>query len=63
MTSQQVLQGVQSKYLTVLLSMNITAVAHHAHFLFQNSIWPMSQMSRTSGWRKQNSHKTIDLKP
>jgi hypothetical protein len=29
--------------------------------LFQNSIWPMSQMSRTSGWRKQNSHSTRDL--
>jgi hypothetical protein len=46
---------------TVLLRMNMTAVAHHAHFLFQNSIWPMSQMSRTSGWRRQNSHNTRDL--
>ena len=33
----------------------MTPVAHHAHFLFQKSIWPMSQTSRTSGWRRQNS--------
>lgn len=39
----------------VLLRMNMTAVAHHAHFLPQKSNWPMSHTSLTSGWRKQNS--------
>lgn len=39
----------------VLLSKNMTAVNHHAHLWFQNSIWPRSQTSRTSGWRRQNS--------
>lgn len=37
------------------------AVAHQAHFLFQKSIWPTSQTSRTSGWRRQNSQSKSDL--
>lgn len=39
----------------------MTAVAYHAHFLPQKSICPMSQTSRTSGWRRQNSQSTSDL--
>lgn len=45
----------------MLLSRNMTAVAYHAHFLPQKSICPMSQTSRTSGWRRQNSQSTSDL--
>ena len=50
-----------SNRLTVLLSKNMTAVAHQAQFLFQNSIWPISHTSRTSGCRRQNSHRTSEL--
>lgn len=39
----------------------MTAVAYHAHVLPQNSICPMSQTSRTSGWRIQNSQTTSDV--
>lgn len=42
-------------WMNVLLSRNMIAVNHHAHFLPQNSICPISQTSLTSGWRKQNS--------
>lgn len=45
----------------VLFRMNMTAVAHHAHFFPQNNICPMSQTSRTSGCLKQNSHRTSEL--
>ncbi len=48
--------------LAVLFKMNMTAVAYQAHLLFQNSICPMSQTSRTSGCRRQNSHSTRDLR-
>lgn len=58
--SLQSVWGVGSR-LTVLLSKNMTAVAHQAQFLFQKSIWPISQTSRTSGCRRQNSHRTSEL--
>jgi len=57
---QDVLRLSQNR-LTVLFRMNMTAVAHQAHFLFQKSICPISQTSRTSGWRRQNSQSTSDL--
>jgi len=41
--------------MNVLFSRNMTAVKYHAQRLPQNSIWPMSQTSLTSGWRIQNS--------
>lgn len=46
---------------TVLFRRNMTALNHHAHLLFQKIISPMSQTSRTSGWRRQNSHVIRDL--
>lgn len=46
---------------TVLFKMNMTAVAYQAQRWPQKSIWPMSQMSRTSGCRRQNCHRTSDL--
>lgn len=46
----------------MLFMRNMKAVAYQAHFFPQNSICPMSQMSRTSGCRKQNSQRTSELK-
>jgi len=46
----------------VLFMRNMKAVAYQAHFFPQNSICPMSQISRTSGCRKQNSQRTSELK-
>jgi hypothetical protein len=38
-----------------LLRRNMIDVIQKAHFLFQKIIWPRSQTSRISGWRRQNS--------
>ena len=45
----------------VLFKQNITAVNHQAHLWFQNSIWPRSHTSLTSGCRRQNSHRMRDV--
>ena len=39
----------------VLFRMNMTAVNQKAQRWFQKIIWPRSQTSRISGWRRQNS--------
>jgi hypothetical protein len=38
----------------VLFNKNMTAVIYQAILESQKRYWPMSQTSRTSGWRKQN---------
>lgn len=39
------------------------AVRYQTHVQFQYNIWPRSQTSRISGWRRQNSLSCQDLGP
>jgi hypothetical protein len=53
--------GWKLTWMNVLFNRNIIAVAYQAHFCPQNSIWPISQTSRTSGCLRQNSHTTKEV--